>query len=54
MIAPHNQEEIQAVKADRGSYLGYVRMVGRRRSDVRLPDPIVALPVEYAKAPLLP
>jgi len=52
VIAPHNQEEIQAVKADRGSYLGYVRMVGRRRSDVRLPDPIVALPVEYTKAPL--
>jgi len=53
VIAPDNQEEIQALEADRGSYLGYVRMVGRRRPDVRLPDPIVALPVEYTKTPLL-
>jgi len=53
VIAPHNQEEIQAVRADRGVYLGYVRLVGRRRSDVALPDPLVALPAEYRKAPLL-
>ena len=34
-------------------YLGYVRVVGRRRPDVRLSDPVVSVPVKYTKAPLL-
>ena len=29
-IAPDNADEIAALEADRGSYLGYVRVVGRR------------------------
>jgi ubiquinone/menaquinone biosynthesis C-methylase UbiE len=52
-IAPNNREEIQALETDRGSYLGYVRLVGRRRPDARLSDPIVSVPVEYTKTPLL-
>ena len=52
-IAPHNREEIQALETDRGRYLGYVRLLGRRRADVRLQDPIVSVPVEYQKTPLL-
>jgi len=52
-IAPNNREEIQALETDRGSYLGYVRLVGRRRPDARLSDPIVSVPGEYTKTPLL-
>ena len=42
----------------RGRYLGYVRLVGRRRGDARLeeycwPDTMRSLPVSYAKHPLL-
>jgi SAM-dependent methyltransferase len=51
-IAPDNREEIQALETDRGKYLGYVRVVGRRRADARLSDPIVSMPVEYKKTPL--
>jgi hypothetical protein len=52
-IAPNNREEIQALETDRGRYLGYVRVVGRRRTDVQLPDPIVSVPAAYRKTPLL-
>ena len=51
--APDNVAEIQALEADRGSYLGYVRLVGRRRAEVRLDEPIVSIPNEYRKKPLL-
>jgi hypothetical protein len=53
VIAPDNQEEIQALETDRGRYLGYIRVVGHRRPDARLLDPIVSVPVEYRKTPLL-
>ena len=53
VVAPDNEAEIRALEADRGEYLGYVRMVGRRRGDVKLADHIVALPARYTKAPLL-
>lgn len=45
--------EIRALQADRGSYLGYVRVVGRRRPDAQLEEPIVSIPAHYSKAPLL-
>jgi cyclopropane fatty-acyl-phospholipid synthase-like methyltransferase len=51
VIAPDNTPEIQALEADRGSYLGYVRLVGRRRADARLDEPIVSVPREYTKKP---
>lgn len=53
VIAPDNTSEIAALEADRGSYLGYVRIVGRRRADVALPDPVLSIPPAYVKQPLL-
>jgi cyclopropane fatty-acyl-phospholipid synthase-like methyltransferase len=52
-IAPDNEVEIKALEADGGRYLGYVRLVGRRRAEVQLEDPIVSLPAQYTKQPLL-
>jgi cyclopropane fatty-acyl-phospholipid synthase-like methyltransferase len=52
-IAPENVTEIQALEADSGRYLGYVRVVGRRRAGAQLSDPIVSVPTQYAKQPLL-
>jgi cyclopropane fatty-acyl-phospholipid synthase-like methyltransferase len=52
-IAPDNTAEIQALEADGGQYLGYVRVVGQRRPGVRLEEPIVSLPSEYRPRPLL-
>jgi hypothetical protein len=52
-VAPDNAVEIRALEADRGSYLGYVRLVGRRRPLVRLDEPIVSVPMEYTTKPLL-
>jgi ubiquinone/menaquinone biosynthesis C-methylase UbiE len=51
--APDNAAEIQALEADRGSYLGYVRVVGRRQEQISLAEPIVSLPAQYVKKPLL-
>ena len=53
VVAPNNALEIKALEADRGSSLGYVRLVGRRRGQVTLADPIVSLSSEYTKKPLL-
>jgi SAM-dependent methyltransferase len=57
-VAPDNATEIKALEADRGSYLGYVRVVGRRRKQVRLeeycwPDTLRSFPPRYTKKPLL-
>ncbi len=53
VVAPDNTVEIDALEADRGDYLGYVRVVGRRRGAAILADPIVSLPAQYTKKPLL-
>ena len=50
---PDNSEEIKTLEADRGSYLGYVRVVGRRRRETQLAEQIVSVPTEYTKKPLL-
>jgi cyclopropane fatty-acyl-phospholipid synthase-like methyltransferase len=52
-VCPENSTEIRTLEADRGEYLGYVRAIARRRDGVPLQDPIVAVPTEYAKRPLL-
>jgi SAM-dependent methyltransferase len=57
-VAPDNAVEIAAIEADAGAYLGYVRIIGRRRADATLesycwPDTMRSFPVEYTKAPLL-
>lgn len=53
VIAPENQDEIEALEMDRGNYLGYIRCVGRRQGQVKLVDPILSLPMQYTKKPLL-
>ena len=53
VIAPDNELEISALEADRGSFLGYVRLAGRRRGQTDLTDQIVSVPSQYTKKPLL-
>lgn len=55
---PENAVEIEAVKADQGEYLGYVRTIGRRREGVELvdycwPDTMRSFPTKYRQLPLL-
>jgi cyclopropane fatty-acyl-phospholipid synthase-like methyltransferase len=52
-VAPENVTEIEAVQADRGRFMGYVRLVGRRRPDAQLDDPIISIPSQYTRKPLL-
>jgi SAM-dependent methyltransferase len=52
-VAPDNEVEIKALEADRGNYLGYVRLVGRRQGKAKLSDQIVSLPAQYTRKPLL-
>jgi cyclopropane fatty-acyl-phospholipid synthase-like methyltransferase len=51
--SPDNTTEIDVIGTDAGRHLGYVRAVGRRRTDTVLDEPIAAIPVEYVPAPLL-
>lgn len=51
-ISPNNEVEITAVETDAGRYLGYVRVVGRRRAGVALEAPLTSLPTEYTRRPL--
>ncbi|RNH98195.1 methyltransferase domain-containing protein [Micromonospora aurantiaca] len=51
-VAPHNTPEIEALKADEGRYLGYVRATARR-GDHPLDDPITVIPTEYVSVPML-
>jgi SAM-dependent methyltransferase len=53
VVAPENQVELEAVTADRGTHLGCVRAIGRRRSGVMLEEPITSVDTEYASHPLL-
>jgi cyclopropane fatty-acyl-phospholipid synthase-like methyltransferase len=52
-VWPDNANEIAAVEADAGRYLGYVRAVSHRRADVRLEEPIVSIPALYKQRRLL-
>jgi SAM-dependent methyltransferase len=53
LIAPENLTEIQALEADRGSHLGYVRVVGHCRADIQLTEPVTSVATQYTKKPLL-
>jgi hypothetical protein len=55
---PDNLAEIEALEADAGRYLGYVRLVGRRREGVELaeyawPDNLRSWPRAYEQRPML-
>jgi ubiquinone/menaquinone biosynthesis C-methylase UbiE len=52
-VAPENRVEIESVEADGGRHLGYNRVVGRRRPDACLNEPIVSVPSNYIRKPLL-
>lgn len=52
-IAPDNRLEIQSVEADGGRHLAYNRVVSRRRPHVCLEEPIVSIPANYCRTPLL-
>jgi cyclopropane fatty-acyl-phospholipid synthase-like methyltransferase len=52
-VAPDNRLEIQSVEADGGRHLAYNRVVARRRPQVRLDEPIVSVPTNYCRKPLL-
>ena len=41
------------MELDAGRNFGYVRVVGRRRPEAELFDPLMSLPAEYTKKPLL-
>jgi SAM-dependent methyltransferase len=53
IIAPENTVEINTFEADQGQHLGYVRAIGRRKSDARLFDAVPSIPAAYTKQPLL-
>jgi len=52
-VAPDNKLEIQALEADQGQWLGYVRTIGNRRAGVKIEAPTISLPEHYEKKPLL-
>jgi len=53
LVSPENVVELETVEADHGRYLGYVRVVGRRRVEAKLDEPIVSIPTEYKKTQFL-
>ena len=53
VIAPDNAVEIRALEADQGRYIGYVRAVGHRLPESQLEEPIVSIPTEYVRKPML-
>lgn len=52
-VSPDNESEINPLEADRGNYLGYVRIVGRRKGATELTEQITSLPESYTKEPML-
>ena len=51
-VSPDNRTEIEALTADQGRHLGYVRAIARR-ADRALEEPITTVPVIYTPQPLL-
>ncbi|MFO0954695.1 MAG: class I SAM-dependent methyltransferase, partial [Isosphaeraceae bacterium] len=52
-VAPENTVEIDAIEADQGAWMGYIRVVARRRPDAPLSPPIVSVPTTYTHQPIL-
>ena len=53
LVAPENLVEHEALRADAGATLGYVRTVARRKPEVELPAPIYRVATEYVSVGLL-
>ena len=53
IIAPDNTLEIEALQADAGKYLGYVRAIGHLQPGIKLSEPIGDVKTDYSKKPLL-
>ncbi|WP_368965307.1 cyclopropane-fatty-acyl-phospholipid synthase family protein [Parafrankia sp. FMc2] len=51
-VAPDNSVEIDALTADQGRHLGYVRAIARRHTDRTPDEPITSIPVDYSRQPL--
>jgi len=52
-IAPDNTVEIEALEADRGRHLGYVRAICRRKAEAKWDEPVVAISSQFEPRPLL-
>jgi cyclopropane fatty-acyl-phospholipid synthase-like methyltransferase len=52
-ICPDNSAEINALDADSGRNLGYVRVVARRDGGTSLDEPIISIPANYEYKTLL-
>lgn len=52
-IAPDNKTEIEALEVDGGRYLGYTRLVGRKRAGLQLPEPTGSISMQYTQTSLL-
>jgi SAM-dependent methyltransferase len=52
-VAPDNALEIQALEADQGQCMGYVRAIGHRRAGIKIASPIVSFPEHYEQKPLI-
>lgn len=53
VICPENTTELQAIEADQGATMGYVRVIGRRSASATLFDPAPTIPLQYSKHRLL-
>jgi len=53
IVAPDNAVEIAAIEADQGRYMGYARVVARRRPDAKIDEPFSSLPSTYTRTPLM-
>jgi hypothetical protein len=53
LINPASETEIRAVEADGGQNFAYVRVVAHRRATAQLFDPLMSIPADYTKKPLL-
>lgn len=53
VIAPENLSEIEAIEADRGENIAYVRALATRRESIDLTGPIESISTKYVKKPML-
>lgn len=49
VVAPDNKAELDSLNEDKGKYLGYVRLVARRKQGVQIEAPPLSLPTEYTR-----